>query len=181
VATPNTAIEAAPVRESPRLESGGLRESPRLESDGLKDIGLDFIKRDGVSQRLSSRLENKLDALLHSCLTAEDVARKLEVDPACVEAWLASEHRTLYGIQAPSGWRVPAFQLTDDGLLPGIEQVIPRLHPDLHPVAFAQWFQNSNPDLVEAEGVALSPREWLRRGHRPACVATLAARLDCPG
>lgn len=167
MATANTTVETVPGRDSPRLK---MRK--------LKGIGLDFTRNDEASQRLSSRIESKLDALLHDSLTVEAVARKLDVKPASVEAWLTAERRTLYGIQHASEWRIPAFQLAGDGLLPGLEQVIPRLHPELHPAAFAQWFQKPNPDLVDVEGAELSPREWLRRGHRPACVATLAAHLD---
>lgn len=119
----------------------------------------------------------ELDILLRRSLTIEAVAQKLDEDPANIEERLAAE-RTLYGIQDAAGWHIPAFQLVEDGLLPGLDQVIPRLDPKLHPVAFAQWFQKENCDLVDAEGKELSPKEWLRRGYQPTCVATLAAYID---
>jgi hypothetical protein len=55
------------------------------------------------------------------------------------------------------------FQFDGEAEVPNIGVVFPRLNPDLHPVAVANWFTLPNPDLVLG-GEPVSPRDWLRSG-----------------
>jgi hypothetical protein len=87
--------------------------------------------------------------------------------------------RTLYGIKRPGGWRLPRFQfttrVTERGTVPGIERVLPRLAPDLHPLEVVGWLTTPNPDLtVGEEERPVSPLDWLTAGLSPAAVADLA-------
>lgn len=84
--------------------------------------------------------------------------------------------RTLYGIKRGRDWLLPAFQFTEAGAVPQLGAVLPRLQPDLHPVAVANWFTQPSPDLL-LEGEPVSPRDWLRSGGAPGPVAALAAAL----
>ncbi|MBV5273239.1 MAG: hypothetical protein JZU52_06230 [Lamprocystis purpurea] len=95
--------------------------------------------------------------------------------------------RSLIGIRRGRGWLLPRYQFQvqqQDGqpvvraLVPGIEQVVPRLSPELHPVALWRWFSSPSSELVlEDEDAPLSPRDWLIAGRDPAAVARLAAGL----
>ena len=97
------------------------------------------------------------------------------MNPSRIRQRLAA--RALYGIKVGDEWRLPAFQFRDDGLVPGIEQVLPQLPENLNPVAVYRWFHSSQPDLYDGDGKDLSPIEWLESGNDPSVVAELAAGL----
>jgi hypothetical protein len=112
-------------------------------------------------------------------LTTQQAAKRLGVNDSRVRQRLDPHTRTLYGIKTGDEWRLPAFQFLPDGLVPGIERVLPRLPEYLSPVAVQRWFQTPNPDL-EAEDEAaqpFTPRQWLMIGNDPDVVAELAAEL----
>lgn len=114
-------------------------------------------------------------ALLASALTVAEAARHLGVDGSRIRQRLLA--RQLFGIRRPRGWLLPRFQFTNTGLVPGIEQVLPRLSPELHPVVIAAWFATPHPDLArpgDPNETPISPREWLLSGGDPGLVAELA-------
>ncbi len=84
-------------------------------------------------------------------------------------------NRSLYGLKTGGEWRLPAFQFTRAGLVPGIDRVFPRLPKSLSPVAVHRWFHTPSPDLEETEeqGRALTPLQWLLAGNDPDVVAQL--------
>jgi hypothetical protein len=87
--------------------------------------------------------------------------------------------RKIYGLQVHGAWKIPLFQFVDDGLLPGLEEVVPALSRDLHPIGVYHWFNTPNPDLAPEElGRELSPREWLLTGRSLRILAELATDLD---
>ena len=113
-------------------------------------------------------------ALLASSLSVAEAAALLHVDPSRVRQRLAA--RTLYGVKESGGWRIPRFQFDGPRALPGIDAVLPRLDPGLHPVAVYNWFTEADPDLVVGD-TPLSPRDWLRAGRPAGEVAAIAADL----
>ncbi len=120
----------------------------------------------------------ELSALLKDSLSPAAVAEKLGVDPSRVQQSLTSQHPTLYGIRLDSGWVVPEFQFAGSDLVPGFADVLSRLDPEIHPVAFFRWFTTPNPDLLaDEETRTLSPRDWLLLGLPAQTVADLAADL----
>ncbi len=115
--------------------------------------------------------------LQNTSLTAGETAQKLGVDSSRVRQLLAA--RKIYGLQVRGAWKIPIFQFADDRLLPGLEEVVPALSTDLHPIGVYHWFTSPNADLVPEElGREVSPREWLLTGHSPGVLAELAADLD---
>jgi hypothetical protein len=114
--------------------------------------------------------------LLHDSYSVEQAAALLGVNPSRVRQRLTGRPRTLYGIKAGRSWRVPKFQFAGRQLVPGVERVVARLAPDLHPVAVHRWFTAPNPDLTAAD-TAMTPRDWLRVGNRVEAVVELAAGL----
>jgi len=115
-------------------------------------------------------------ALLVSSLSVSQAAARLHVEGSRIRQRLGE--RTLYGIKVKSIWRLPTFQFSEQGTVPGIEIVLPHLDPALHPLSVVGWFNTRNPDLVygETEEPA-SPLDWLRAGRPAEPVSELAGSL----
>lgn len=116
--------------------------------------------------------------LLVASYSVDEAARVLGVTDGRIRQRLL--RHTLYGIKERGSWRIPTFQFHHGRLLRGIEQVVPCLAQDLHPVEVYTWFTSPNADLVPngwEDEDALSPRDWLIGGYPADCVATLAATL----
>lgn len=113
-------------------------------------------------------------ALLASALMPREVAERLGVDVSRVYHRL--KERTLYGVRAGEGWRLPLFQFDLGGggfrEVPGLGKVLAALDPAFDPLAVQGWLTAPDPDL-EVAGRPVSPREWLLRGGDPAAIAPL--------
>jgi hypothetical protein len=101
------------------------------------------------------------------------------VDGSRVRQRLAAH--TLYGVKHGAEWRLPQFQLTELGLVPGFERVAPRL-VGVDPVSVSRWFTRQHVDLCVAtehgDEVPVTPRAWLEAGRDPDVVAALADELQ---
>ena len=157
---PATADPASHFTEAERaeLEGGGfdLRPVPSTEGDP------------------AARTVARFAELLITALVVPEVAELLGVDASRIRQRLAE--RSLYGVKAGRAWRLPRFQFTVDGVVPGIDVVLRRLPDDLHPVAAWRWMTTPTPDLV-VDDQPVSPRDWLRGGGDPESAALLAAAL----
>jgi hypothetical protein len=163
------AVEDLPAAELAVLRSGGfvVERGPVAGEDPL------------------ARAAAAYAALLETALTIKVVAQALGRNESRIRQRLLE--RSLIGIRRGRGWLLPRYQFQvqeQDGqpvvraLVPGIEQVFPRLSPELHPVALWRWFSSPSTELVpEDEDAPLSPRDWLIAGRDPAMVARLAAGL----
>lgn len=135
--------------------------------------GMRFDPLPSGSAHPLARTAAQYAALLGSSLSVAQAAIHLGVAQSRVRQRLGE--RTLYGIKGPAAWRLPRFQFAARGTVPGIERVLPRLAPDLHPLAVVGWFTTPNPDLpVGEEERPVSPLEWLNAGLSPKAVANLA-------
>ena len=149
----------------------------QAEAEALTAGGLNLSPRKDDEPSALARTTAKYAALLKTSLTTAEAAKRLGVDASRIRQRLSD--RTLYGVRTSEGWRLPAFQFLAERPLPGIGDVLPRLSPDLHPVAVHNFFMLPNVDLhVEELGRDLSPREWLQAGYPPSAVADLAAGLE---
>ncbi len=150
-----------------------LRELTPSELQALRCGGFELELGDLGDNDPLARTAAEHAALLATSLTVPEAAEALGVDTSRIRQRLAA--RTLYGIRLRSGWRLPSFQFEpSSGTFPGIEDVLPRLDPDLHPVAVHRWLVTPTCDL-EIEGQPASPLAWLRAGGHPSEVAELAA------
>jgi hypothetical protein len=130
--------------------------------------------------------------LLAAALSVPEAARSLGVDGSRVRQRLAAH--TLYGIRQRAGWRLPRFQFGEHGLVPGFDQVAPRL-AGVDLVSAARWFTQPHIDLTiattpqraqgarradEVEGIEerVSPQRWLELGRDPGVVVALAGELQ---
>jgi hypothetical protein len=115
-------------------------------------------------------------ALIASSLSVGHAAKRLHVEGSRVRQRLGA--RSLYGIKLRSGWRLPLFQFTDRATVPGIDVVLPRLDPTLHPLSVVGWFTTPNPDLTYGDDEEpVSPLTWLMAGRSLEPVAQLASSV----
>jgi hypothetical protein len=169
--------EVVPLRPSPDPAS----ELSEGELTLLATGGMRFDPLPADAGHPLVRTAAQYAALLGSSLSVTQVAAHLGVAESRIRQRLGE--RTLYGIKRPGGWRLPRFQFvtegagggTGDSTVPGVEQVLPHLPPDLHPLAVVSWFGTPNPDLtVGQDEHPVSPLDWLSAGMPPADVAALA-------
>lgn len=150
---------------------------PAAETAALRRGGFTMEPAAYGAASTLARTAAEYAVLRETSLTAPETARRLGVDISQVSQLLAS--RKLYGLQVRGAWRIPAFQFEGERLLPGLDEVVPALPRDLHPVGVYHWFTEPNPDLSsEEEEHQMSPREWLLAGYPPRVVAELATDLD---
>ena len=115
-------------------------------------------------------------SLIHTGLTTRQTAARLGVSDARVRQRLQA--RTLLAVREGRSWKLPVFQFTKRGALPGWGQVCPSLPPAASPVAVERWLRLPHPDLVTGENeTPISPRAWLLEGRPPEAVAALAGEL----
>jgi hypothetical protein len=156
---------------------GGPREEDRLpepEAAALRRAGLVRAPLSPDAPDSVAGLAAAYAALMASSLSVSEAAQRLRVDPSRVRQRLTE--RTLFGFKERGTWRLPAFQFDAAGTVPGLEVVVPRVDPGLHPVAVERWFTLPCPDL-EIDERAVSPRDWLRAGGSAEVVAEIAAEI----
>ena len=142
----------------------------------LEQGGFDLEPRPLDSAHPLIRSGVAYSALLASSLSVSQAAARLHVDDSRIRQRLGE--RTLYGIKLKSVWRLPRFQFIEQGMVPGIERVLPHLDPALHPLSVVGWFTTPNPDLVYGEDEEPgSPLDWLRAGYPAEPLSELAGSL----
>ncbi len=120
------------------------------------------------------RTAAEYEALLDTGLRPTEVSEMLGASTGKVLRRL--EDRTLYGTLTNDGWKILGFQFEEGRPLPGLEEVMPLLHEELHPVAIYRWFVSPSVDLTVGDE-QVSPRHWLLSGRNVAAVATIAIDL----
>lgn len=140
----------------------------------LTEAGLDLSPRGADEPDYRARSVAAQAVLAESALSVADAARLLRVDPSRVRHRLAG--RRLAGWKDQGGWRLPAWQFTRDGVLPGLDAVLAAVPEDEPPLAVAAFMARTQDQLVVA-GEAVTPREWLLAGGDPRPVAALAGTL----
>ncbi|HEY3064902.1 MAG TPA: hypothetical protein VGL09_03875 [Methylomirabilota bacterium] len=143
----------------------------------LGAAGLDASPVAAAEAHLVYRGAAEFASLLTDAYTVEEVARLLSVNTSRIRQRLTGTPRTLYGIKTEKGWRIPRFQFDGRRVVSGLDRVVARLSPELHPVAVSRWFTAPSPDLTIDGDRRISPLDWLRLGNAADVVAKLAAGL----
>lgn len=159
----------------PHPDPGGYFTADQREA--LRDVGLDLspLRDDEPDARARAVAEQ---AVLHeSALTVSEAAKTIGVDTSRVRHRLLSGR--LMGWKDKGGWRLPAWQFTEHGVLPGLEQVLAALPADQPALVVAAFMTTPQDDLL-ARSRPISPSEWLSSGGDPQRVARLAAMLGTP-
>lgn len=161
----------------------GLRTRPGLdprnqfsaaEVAALERGGFDLRPPGRAGQAVLARTAAEYVAMLEDALSVAQAANRLRVDQSRIRQLLSNG--SLYGVKVRGEWRLPTFQFTPQGTVPGIQESLRALPGDLHPIAVLEWFRNPDPDL-EIEDEPVSPLDWLRSGGDPARVSAIAADL----
>ncbi|MGD8939817.1 MAG: hypothetical protein PVJ72_10585 [Gammaproteobacteria bacterium] len=119
----------------------------------------------------------EVGVMIASALSQSQAAQLLGVDQSRIRQRIGQG--TLYTITGENNVKVlPRFQFTDEGVLPGLEKVLPVINNEAHPIAVQRFFLTVSSDLYSEELQAnLSPRDWLISGHNPDAVVRMAADL----
>ncbi|HEV8556825.1 MAG TPA: DNA-binding protein [Actinophytocola sp.] len=147
------------------------------QRQALTDVGLDLRPRRPGEVDHRARAVAAQAVLRDSALTANDAAGTVGVDTSRIRHRLAVGQ--LSGWKDRGGWRLPAWQFTNSGVLPGLEAVLQAVPDDQPPLVVAAFMTTPQRDLP-LNGSPATPREWLLAGGDPAPVAALASMLGTP-
>ncbi|WP_410599192.1 DNA-binding protein [Amycolatopsis sp. lyj-90] len=142
----------------------------------LTDVGLDISPRSEDEPDFRARTVAAHAVLADSALSVLEAAKALGVDDSRIRHRLKEGRLTGWKDQ---GWRLPAWQFTGSGVLPGLEVVLRAVPEDQPALVVAAFMSTPQSDLVINEHPA-TPRQWLLSGGDPEHVARLVATLGSP-
>lgn len=165
------------------LEEHGQEILPPSRAEPLSGAERAALRAVGVEPEGVADPQPALDLAARHAVLAEtalplaEAAARLGVDPSRLRQRL--RERTILGIRGPDarGWRIPGFQLTAEGELPGLRRVLKAIRPEARPVQVAAFFTTPQADLDDGRGAGLTPAAWLAAGHDPEPVRELAAAI----
>lgn len=155
----------------------GYRE-PLLpdEIQALDDVGVS-IKGDAtkIDQALIST--GVLGLLRATALPISEAARRLGVSDSRLRQRIGEGD--LLSIRGSDGRShlIPAFQLTENGELPGLRRVLSAIRPGAKLLTIYGFFMTPQPDLEDDDGNPMTPVEWLLAGEDVIVVAELASDI----
>ncbi|MBB5919635.1 hypothetical protein FHR81_000664 [Actinoalloteichus hoggarensis] len=147
------------------------------EREALAEVGLDLSHRGETEIDHRARAVAQQAVLHDSALTVPQAAAALGIDTSRVRHRIAEGR--LAGWKDQRGWRLPAWQFTTHGVLPGLDVVLASVPADQPALVVAAFMSTVQEDLQVGPANA-APRDWLLAGGDPARVARLAARLGEP-
>ncbi|MFC3456460.1 DNA-binding protein [Amycolatopsis speibonae] len=142
----------------------------------LTDVGLDLSPRSEDEPDFRARTVAAHAVLADSALSVLEAAKALGVDDSRIRHRLKEGRLTGWKDQ---GWRLPSWQFTGSGVLPGLEVVLRAVPEDQPALVVAAFMSTPQADLVINEHPA-TPRQWLLSGGDPEHVARLVATLGSP-
>ena len=169
-------VEDAARKFSPQHANPAVYFS-REQQLALTDVGLNLAAHNDNEPDFRARVVAAQAVLADSALTVTAAAKTLGVDPSRIRHRLAEG--ALTGWKDQGGWRLPAWQFTENGVLPGLENVLTAL-PEDQPALVVAGFMNVPQDDLIMSGKPSTPRQWLQAGGDPRLVARLAAELGTP-
>jgi hypothetical protein len=167
----DAARQLAPVDPSP---AEYFTES---QAAALTAVGLDLAPRRDKERDPRARTVALQAVLRDTAVTVAGAAERISVDASRIRHRLADGR--LAGWKDRGGWRLPVWQFTNDGVLPGLEAVLAAVPDDQPPLVVAGFMTTPQHDLPTA-GEPTIPRDWLLAGGDPEMVARLMATLGTP-
>jgi excisionase family DNA binding protein len=147
------------------------------QRETLADVGLDLSPRRATEVDHRAKAVAAQAVLRESAMTVAEVAKVIGVDTSRVRHRLAAGR--LSGWKDRGGWRLPAWQFTTAGVLPGLEIVLGSVPDDQPPLVVAAFIATPQPDLL-LDGEPATPRQWLLATGDPNPVAKLISMLGTP-
>jgi hypothetical protein len=139
----------------------------------------DFAEDEQAYARVTLEAAGHTARLLSTAYSAREVADLLGVSDSRVRQRRAD--RTLWAIEDAGGWVYPALQFENvDGRRRQsrhLDQVLPAIPTDVHPLVAARLLTTAQPDLV-VDGQPVSPLHWLRDGGDVGAVLTIIEAAD---
>ncbi|MEV6605978.1 DNA-binding protein [Kutzneria sp. NPDC051319] len=171
-----TLVEDVAKRLSPPHPEPAAYFTPEQQV-ALTDVGLDLggLREDDFEPR--ARALAAQTVLLDTALTVTDAARVLDVDTSRIRHRLAAGR--LAGWKDRGSWRLPAWQFSDSGVLPGLEVVLAAMPSDQPPLVLAGFMTTPQTDFPLGDAAG-TPRAWLLAGGDPRRVAAQAEMLGTP-
>jgi hypothetical protein len=147
------------------------------QAAALTDVGLDLAPRRESERDPRARTVALQAVLRDTALTVAGAAERIAVDSSRIRHRLADGRLT--GWKDRGGWRLPVWQFTNDGVLPGLETVLAAVPDDQPPLVVAGFMTTPQEDLRTADEPT-TPRDWLLAGGDPSAVARFVAMLGTP-
>ena len=144
----------------------------------LTDVGLDLTPQGADEPDHRARTVAAHAVLAEAALSVAGAATTLGVDDSRIRHRLAKGRLTGWKDHG-GGWRLPAWQFTSSGVLPGLELVLRALPEDQPALVVAAFMSTPQSDLVINSRPA-TPRQWLLAGGDPELVAELIEPLGTP-
>jgi hypothetical protein len=146
------------------------------ESAALERVGVASSPENPDATPLLKATANHA-ALVSTALPLAETALRLGVTDGRLRQRV--REGSLLAVRAPDGrsLRVPVFQLTGTGELPGLRAVMRAIRRDLPPIQVAAFFSTPQSDLEDADGAPMTPIDWLLAGNDPVSVRDLAQGL----
>jgi excisionase family DNA binding protein len=163
-------LATLPVGRTRDRSESGFTEG---EAEVLREGGMTF---DASSYgRQVSRTASKHAAIMASALTVREAAALLGVSEGRVRQKVSSGR--FYSVRVRGERRLPRFQFSEGGEVPGMGEVTRSVAGGVHPLQ--NFFMSPNPDLYldAEEEVPVSPRDWLLSGGTPEAVIPMAREL----
>jgi hypothetical protein len=142
----------------------------------LIDVGLDLSPHADGEADFRARTVAAYAVLAESSMTVLEAASALNIHDSRIRHRLKEGRLT--GWKDPD-WKLPSWQFTGSGVLPGLETVLRALPEDQPALVVAAYMNTRQSDLVINDQPA-TPRQWLLAGGDPDSVARLIAMLGTP-
>ena len=147
------------------------------ERAALSEAGLDLSPLSETEADPRARTVAEQAVLRDTALSVSQAAERIGVDSSRIRHRIAE--RRLVGWKDRGGWRLPAWQFTDNDVLPGLEVVLAAMPADQPALVLANFMTTPQEDLELGDRPA-SPREWLLAGGSARRVAELASAIGTP-
>ncbi len=156
-------MEVAQERPGDRLSGGELQVLERYPSASTDEVSRALARSAGIRQ-----------GIIDASLSVGEAAERLGVGTSRIRQRIGEG--TLYAVKRGRSWRIPDWQFTQSGELPGLAAVMRALPDGTDLLEVDGFITGSNVDLV-VDHVAVTPLEWLGAGLDPEPVIRIAAAL----
>lgn len=146
-----------------RLSAGEMEVLERYPTASREAVTRSLVRTAGVRQ-----------GIIDASLSGAEAAKRLGVGTSRIRQRIGD--RTLYAVKSGRAWRLPAWQFTRRGEIPGMAAVIRALPDEVGLVEVDGFVNSPNVDLV-IDDLPVTPLEWLAAGHSPQPVVQIAADL----
>lgn len=165
----NRALQTAIEQLQTNLYGPSRSELTAAEIAMLERAGVDLDEHPELQDPMMV-YATEFAAILATSLTPKAVAKRVNLTPVRVRQ-LIRDH-SLFAIRVEGRWKIPAFQIDGNRIVPNIGQVNACL-AGLDAVSVMRWYTTADPELEDDQGRAMSPLDWLKSGRNADVVAKI--------